>query len=178
MRGARMWPMAIAGVLGATVLANFVILWAARDRNAAVVEPDYYRKAIAWDTTLAQRRVNDTLGWRIEAALLDPDAAGATVCVRIENRDGAPLAGAGVHLEAIHNAAAADPVRAMLVEHAPGWYQGQLPLRHRGLWELRFEVMRGEERFTASLRRDTEAPPPAGFVSGRAAPAPATETGP
>lgn len=165
MRGAKLWPAAIVGVLGVTVLANFVILWAARDRNAAVVEPDYYRKALAWDTTLAQRRVNAALGWRIEAALLDADSNGVTVRVRLRDQAGDPLAGAGVHLEAIHNAAAADPVRTMLVEHARGWYEARLPLRHQGLWELRFEVVRGDQRFTASLRRDTEAPPPEGFAA-------------
>lgn len=155
MQAGKWWPLALAGVLGVTVAANVFLLYAANDRNAAVVEPDYYRKAVAWDSTAAQSAENETLGWRLDAAIL-PLAAdgGGRVQVRVVARDGAPLAGAGVALTAIHNLDAAHRPQAGTVLDADGAGVLELPLRHAGLWELRFRVTHGAAQFTADLRRE------------------------
>ncbi len=153
MNAAKLWPVAIVGVLVVTVAANGVLLLAANDRRAASIEPDYYRKAVAYDSTIAQEHRDAELGWRLDAALA-PARDGATARVQLSDASGAALAGATVRVEAIHNADPGHPVRAELVARSPGEYQGALRLRHRGLWELRFEVTHGAERFTADLRRE------------------------
>jgi len=155
MRPGQWWPLALAAVLGVTVAANVFLLYAANDRNAAVVEPDYYRKAVAWDSTAAQSAENDALGWRLDAAIL-PLAADGTgmVQVRLAREDGTPVTGARVACTAIHNLDAAHRPRAEIVLDASGAGTLELPLRHAGLWELRFSVTHGDERFTASLRRE------------------------
>jgi len=155
MRSGKWWPLAIAGVLGVTVAANVFLLYAANDRNAAVVEPDYYRKAVAWDSTAAQSARSARLGWRVDAAILPLDRAGTgEVHVRVTRPDGAPVAGARVGCTAIHNLDAAQRPYAETVLDADGAGVIVLPLRRAGLWELRFGVTRGAERFTASLRRE------------------------
>lgn len=155
MRSGKWWPLALAAVLGVTVAANVFLLYAANDRNAAAVEPDYYRKAVAWDSTAAQAARSAGLGWRIDAAILPLDARGAGVVqVRIADPDGAPVAGARVTCTAIHNLDAGRRPQAATVLDADGAGTLTLPLRRAGLWELRFMATRGAERFTASLRRD------------------------
>jgi nitrogen fixation protein FixH len=155
MRSGKWWPLALAAVLGVTVAANVFLLYAANDRNAAAVEPDYYRKAVAWDSTAAQAAQSAGLGWRIDAAILPLDPRGAGVVqVRIARPDGAPLAGARVTCSAIHNLDAAHRPQAETVLDGIGEGTLVLPLRRAGLWELRFAVKHGAERFTASLRRD------------------------
>ncbi len=168
MSPARLWPIAIVAVLIVTVAANAVLLYEASDREAAAVEPDYYRRALAWDSTLAQERRNASLGWRLAAELGTPGPEGTPLLVRLADMRGFPVARAEVTVEAIHNRAATQPVRATLrpveqgaegahgAEGADGAYAAALPLAHRGLWELRFVVRRGGERFTASLRREAE----------------------
>jgi nitrogen fixation protein FixH len=154
MRLARLWPVAVAAVLGVTIAVNGLLFWAARDRNAAAVEPDYYRKALRWDSTRAEDRTGAALGWRIEADLGALDPAGATLAVRLADRAGAPLEGAAVEVTAVHNLEALHPVVGRLVPVGPGAYGARLPLRRAGLWELRLEVARGGDRLRVSLRRD------------------------
>ncbi len=156
MKKGAWWPIAAGGVLAATVAANGVLLYQANGRDAAVVEPDYYRRAVRWDSTLAERQRDAALGWRLDAALgaLEPDG-GASLAVRLADRDGRPIEGAAVRVTAISNLDAAHAVRATLAGGPGGAYAARLPLARRGLWELRFDVARGGERFSAALRRDT-----------------------
>jgi nitrogen fixation protein FixH len=157
MNAAKLWPIAIVGVLAVTVAANAVLLYEANDREAATVEPDYYRKAVAWDSTLAQRARDAALGWRIDARLGAIARDGAPLIVRLTDARGLPVAGAAIEVVAIHNIEASRPARAAMRPAPDGAYEARLPLSHAGLWELRFTVTRGAERFTASLRRDTGA---------------------
>jgi nitrogen fixation protein FixH len=157
MRGARLWPLAIAAVLGLTVAANTWIFWEARDRNAAAVEPDYYRKAVAWDSSMADERRSAALGWRAEAELGAVAAAGTALTVRLAGPDGAPLDGATVEVTAIHNLDALHHVDARLAPLGGGAYAARLPLRHVGLWELRLRAVRGADRYRVTLRRDAPA---------------------
>jgi nitrogen fixation protein FixH len=157
MRAARLWPVAIVAVLGLTVAANALVFWAARDRNAAAVEPDYYRKGVRWDSTLAEERQSARLGWRAEAELGGLDPAGAPLTVRLSGPDGAPLDGAAVVDTAIHNLDALHHVTARLEPRGGGTSGVRLPLRHAGLWELRLEAVRGSDRFRVTLRRDAPA---------------------
>jgi nitrogen fixation protein FixH len=142
------------GVLALTVGANVAVFVAARDPHAAAIEPDYYRKAVAWDSTLAEERRSEALGWRLDAQLLDAARDGARLRVRLADRDRRPLEGARVSVEAIHDLEADVRVRGVLAPHEPGVYEARLTLRHAGEWELRFDVRRGADRFATSLRRE------------------------
>jgi len=149
-----MWPVAVIAVLGITVAANAWLLVAAHDPNAAVVEPDYYRRALKWDSTAALAAASARLGWRADAAIGPLDADGrARVAVRLSAPDGRPIAGARVRVTAIHNRDAALHRTALLAERDAA-YAGTLELRHAGLWELRIDASRGADRFVTRLRRD------------------------
>jgi len=151
MKPAVMWPVAIVGVLGVTVAANLVLLYAAGDRNGAVVERDYYRKGLAWDSTLALRARSAALGWRADAAIDPLRDRTARVTVTLAGADGAPVRGAALVVSAIHNTRADRPVTGALQEEAPGRYAGTLALDRPGLWELRLEAVRGADRFETSV---------------------------
>jgi nitrogen fixation protein FixH len=150
--GAR-WPAGVILALAATVAVNLLMLRAATSRDAAVVEPDYYRKALAWDSTLAARRHDAALGWRLEAMLERAGRSGADLVVSLADREGRPLAGAGITVTAIHNAEARRPVAAMRTG-ADGVARARLPLARPGRWELRLEARHAGETFSASLRRE------------------------
>ncbi|HET9951473.1 MAG TPA: FixH family protein [Candidatus Eisenbacteria bacterium] len=153
MKPAALWPVAVVGALVVTVGANIAILVLANDSDKAVVEPNYYEKAVAWDSTMAQGRRNESLGWSIGATLA-PSAVGARLHANLADREGAPLPGALIRVEAIHNADAARRIEGTLRDAGGGAYEADLPLRHAGLWELRFTVERDGALFTLDLRRD------------------------
>jgi nitrogen fixation protein FixH len=154
MKPGALWPIAIVGVLAITVGANVWLLWEARDPNGAVIEPDYYRKAVAWDSLAARQARSDDLRWTADAALGASRGGRAHVRATLADSLGAPVAGARVELEAVHNLDGARHVRSELAESAPGVYEADAALDRAGMWELRLTATRGGDVFLASLRRD------------------------
>jgi len=155
MRASWVWPAAVVVVLAVTIGANIYILIAANDPNAMVVEPDYYRKAVAWDSTLALRERSAELGWTADATLGPLTADGhSRIELTLTDHDGTPLDGARVEVTAIHNREAARRPRQVLDPVGPGRYAATFPLRHIGRWELRVVAVRDTATFTTSLRRE------------------------
>jgi nitrogen fixation protein FixH len=144
------WPAIIV-----TLLGLHVALWlgftyiAVRDPSFAV-EPDSYMRSLQWDVTAAQMRHNRELGWSVE---LETEPAAAIrgdrrFACRIVDRDGKPVGGASVALEAFHHARGNDRQRIQLIEEKEGVYAARPILRKGGTWECRLTVKRGAETFT------------------------------
>ncbi len=147
MKSGAVWPMAIVGVLGLTVIAN-VFLWrAANAPGTNDLEPDYYRRALAWDSTQTARVKSASLGWRAQAAIGLAGAGGEELHVTLTAHDGAPIVGAEVQVLGVHNLDPAHPVHWTLVEQPDGRYAAPVHLPHTGRWELRVNAARGDDRF-------------------------------
>lgn len=154
MKPGAWWPIAIVGVLAVTVGANVALILAARDPNAYVVEPDYYRKAVNWDSTMAQARASVALGWRVDATLGEWTPAGTPLRVRLADSTGAPLSGVRLDVELINNLTPETPVHVAPAEVGAGRYEATAALARPGLWELRLQARRAGAFYTAELRRD------------------------
>jgi nitrogen fixation protein FixH len=148
------WPLGLAALLVGSAAANIaLIVITARDASFAV-EPDYYAKALAWDETMAQARRNEALGWSLGLGIEPAGERGrVTVAARLADRSGAPLDGARVSLEALHNARASRVLTATLEPRGAG-YAAVMPLSRPGLWEFRVRVTRGADVFTAVIEGD------------------------
>jgi hypothetical protein len=122
-----------------------------------VVEPDYYRRALRWDSTAAVAGRSAKLAWSAAAGIgaLDPDGR-ARVTVRLRDHEGQAITDAVVRLTAIHNRDAARRLEAGLTGSGDV-YVATLPLGMAGLWELRLEARRGDDLFVTTLRRDSGA---------------------
>lgn len=158
-RAARFWPAAVIGMLTLNVAGTLVFMWAANDDEANAVEPDYYRKAVAWDSTAAARRRAVDLGWALEATIgpIGSDGA-ADLSVTLRDRAGAAIEGATLAVVAIHNAHARHPLAAAVPAASPGRFESRLPLRWAGRWELRFEITRDGVRVPMSVRTEAVGP--------------------
>jgi nitrogen fixation protein FixH len=148
------WPLAIIGVLAVTVGANLALILAARDPNAYVVEPDYYHKAVNWDSTMAQARASEALRWHVDVALGDWAPAGTPLLVQLADSTGAPLTGVVLKVEFINNLTPEKPVLAAPAELARGRYEARVALARPGLWELRLQARRAGAYYTTDLRRE------------------------
>ena len=155
MKG-RLWPVALVAVLALTVCANVAMWIVAADPNGSTVEPDYYRKALAWDRAQAQGAANRALGWQASARFGKGagTASPSALEVTLVDAAGRPLEDARVGVIAIHNALAATPVALTLARASPGVYAGRAVFPREGQWELRLTVRREQETFTAELHAD------------------------
>jgi nitrogen fixation protein FixH len=143
------------GLLLATLLGTqLTVLHFVLDDPSFALEPDYYRKAVSWDSQRELERQSQALGWHMDlAAQPAPPARGLELRVQLRDAQQGPLAGAAVHVQAFANVRAARVLEAALLETAPGTYTAELPSNVLGLWEFRVEATRGAARFTEVLRQ-------------------------
>ena len=151
MKAARLWPLALVAVLGMTVAANVWLLWAANDEQSRAFEPDYYQKALAWDSTMAEASRSAALGWRVSAWLEAANRPDGRLRVVLADSAGNPINGAAVTATATPIAHADRAATVVLTATAAG-YQAEFPLVYRGLYEIRIEAARGSDRFVTSVR--------------------------
>lgn len=161
MKRGMWWPIGITAVLAITVGANFWVLAVANDDPSFAIEPDYYQKALKWDDEMSQQQRNATLKWQLTPALAPFGQQGAVLTVRLTDSTGAALTGATVTVAALANARANAILDATLAPAPHDSYAVVLPIARAGEWELRFEAVRGAERFTA-VRRVEATPQPRG----------------
>ncbi len=161
------WPLLlIAGMSGIVGVNVWMLVVASGDANGSVVEPDYYRKAVAWDSTMALRAASDSLGWGTELSLSGSPAAGpapggALLELRISDARGAAVSGATVQATLIHNADASRHVEVALKDAGDGRYTGAPVLAHPGLWEVRIDARRGRAHYLETRHTDLVARPSA-----------------
>jgi nitrogen fixation protein FixH len=150
------WPLLVVGLLASGVGSNLYFMGRALSDPSFAVEPDYYAKAVAWDAHQEQARENAELGWSLVLTVGPADLATgrARVVAQLADRDGRPVPGLAVGLEAFHNARAADVVRGSLTETPAHDYAGELAVLRPGLWEFRIAAERGAETFTAVVEQD------------------------
>jgi hypothetical protein len=159
-KGTRWALVPVALLLASTVGVGSMAAIAVRDPGFAL-EKDYYSRAVHWDREQAQQAENQRLRYTLALASV-PVNGGVELVVHVADPDGAPIAGATLRAEAFANARSADRRDLVFAEGARGSYHAVLPVPRPGLWELRFVVTRGPERFSQTVRRDfvaTEAPP-------------------
>lgn len=151
------WPIGITAILVVFVVANLLVMRLANDDPAFAIEPDYYNKAVAFDSTMATERRSAALGWSASATIAQGNA-GPMVTVTLADARQRPIIGASVTIDARFNARANDVLTATLREAEPGQYTAPLAVRHAGQWEVRIIARRGTDRFVASTRAEAPAP--------------------
>ena len=153
MKRGAWWPIGITTVLATTVAANLWVMRIANDDPSFAIEPDYYKKAITWDSTLAQARQDSILGWRLTPHLQIVAATGTIrISATLTDSLGTPISGAVVKVAALPVARASEVHEATLAAGGAGEYEGRLDARREGQWELRFDVRAGSTRFTEVAR--------------------------
>lgn len=149
------WPFLVTLALMFTVGVNVVMLFAAKgDPNGTVVEPDYYRKAVEWDRTMARQQASDALKWSATTTIGASVDALREVRIVLRDSTGSAVSDADVRVTLIHNAEAAKLTEGTLAVQSHGEYAAPLLAPHAGRWEVRVTARRGEERFLATLHAE------------------------
>lgn len=148
----RLWPGIVFVLLGLNACVVAATVYLAKSDRSFAVEPDYYRKGLAWNQTAAQMARNRALGWTTQVQVGAVGALGRHVTVFLRDRDGQPLDGASISVVAFHDARAGQPVDGTCQADDRGGYATSLPIDRAGWWEFRFHVSRASETFTCNTR--------------------------
>jgi hypothetical protein len=152
VNAAHRWPLGLGLVLFLTVVANIVVYRLATRRDALAIEPDYYRQAVAWDSTQAVAARSRALGWRLTASLGGIAGGRAPFAATLRDDAGAPVSGALVRVEVFAVARADERLDTTLAETAPGRYAVALPAVRAEWHEVRLTAGRAGDRFVVRLR--------------------------
>lgn len=173
MTARRAWlgPSVVAGIVIADLIGAGTLIVCSQRDPAFGVEPDYYAKALAWDSTRAALERSARLGWSATITDDGPAEGGARrVVLRLASGDGAPIRGASIGCIAFHNARSTDRVSPAFAERptgAPGEYEAMLSAPRPGAWEFRIAASAGEGRFVRTMAVAIGGPAAAG-ASGEA----------
>ena len=149
------WPWVIGIGLFVGITPNFFLLFFALSDPSFAVEDDYYRKALDWDQTMEQMRVNEALGWSLDLDLervSRPDGS-RKLGLRVLDREGQPLEDCRVSLLYFHNARSGNRFEESISSRG-ALHESVLSMRRPGVWEMRFRVERGDEVFTETVTRE------------------------
>jgi hypothetical protein len=151
------WPWLIGALLVATVAGQGVMLYAAASDDTMSIEPDYYKKAVAWDSTAALDSVSALLHWKADVKISGAGVSGGDLVVILTDAAGDRVADAHVKVIAIHNLDGKRHIEAVLDQSADGRYSAHMPLDHAGLWEVRVQAERGADHFRTTTRAEAPA---------------------
>ncbi len=123
------WIIAIAGLLGANVVAMVVLAVVANHGTSQVI-PDYYARAAHYDDELARSTVSHALGWHVDVAI-----AGGAIDATVRDATGQLIDGAQVRITGYQRAHASDAVDVALSAAAAGHYGGTVRAQ-RGWYDV------------------------------------------
>ena len=161
----RFWPAGIFVLLGMNFVVVGITVYAAVTTRTPV-ERDYYQRALHFDDNAQQRRMNQSLGWRLEATLrarapepsvlpqppreppnsdadstpslskVPSSASTPTLHTMLTDSEGKPIRSAQIGVEAVYESDPGVRFEGELVEVAPGEYAAAIPIDRSGLWRM------------------------------------------
>lgn len=144
------WPGFVVGLLGMSVTMVTITVIAAVGDPSFAVEADYHERAMQWDEHVAQQARNEALGWGVTVSTgTEPESGRPTLIVRMHDRHGEPIDGAGLTGSCFHFARADHVQELMFVaQDELGVYAAQAMLNKAGSWDLQLRAEADGEVFT------------------------------
>ena len=147
------WVFGLVAILAVALLKNVHIIWDASHHNVRMLDDNYsvksHKEEAKWVQQQAERT---TLGWQVKLhspqqlqndSMATPDTArfvlvGSPVVMRFDlnDRDGKPLQGAQVEINAQWPGDKSFDFTSVLHEDSPGHYSGSMPFPRAGNWDL------------------------------------------
>ncbi|MBS0187439.1 MAG: FixH family protein [Planctomycetes bacterium] len=149
-RGAWKWPALIIGlILTNATIVGVTVYFATSDRTVTV-EPDYYAKALAYDSVIQQRETNRKLGWAASPFFkVGDDGQTLELHLTLTDAAGKAVTDANVSALVFANLAPRDRQSVKLTPGiAPGEYIARVRPTATGQWRAEFTVSKGSTTFT------------------------------
>ena len=149
------WPLVIVLLLLSNVAIAVGTLIVANQKGGVQVVPDYYAKAVAWDSLTTIQNDAAALGW---AVTLKADRSSSTVTTSIVDRDGIPLSNLAA-VVSVSRPQAARPIGTFELKatESAGVYLGSLiPYGGHGLYDFSITATKDELFFVDTARLDVK----------------------
>lgn len=149
-RSAWFWPALVISLLTGQIVLVLVMAYLAVSDHSFAVEPDYYRKALQWNSEIAQQQANRRLGWTLHVEVseqADLLQQREVRCV-IHDPAGKPVEGADVEIVAFSHVRGNDRQELILTALEAGRYGATVRMTQGGLWEFRITARRGADLMT------------------------------
>ncbi len=147
------WPLVIVLLLLSNIAIAVGTLVAANLRGGVQVVPDYYSKAVAWDSLATVQYASNQLGWMAE---VEADRPAETVSVFINDSASLPVEGLAVALT-LSRPQKSLPIGSFELKPSekPGEYRGSM-IRFNGvgLYDLSITAAQGDNLFVDVIRLD------------------------
>ncbi|TNE46737.1 MAG: hypothetical protein EP343_22440, partial [Deltaproteobacteria bacterium] len=133
-RKGKIWPWLLVSLLSFGCGMNIYMVIVAVNDPSFAIEKNYYKKALNWDQTMAQRSMNAKLKWRIELKtepLLVDKKARLRLHAKVLDRSGKLIPGAHVSAEVFHNARSNQRARLDLTRRSTNVHQGEVAFHRR-----------------------------------------------
>jgi nitrogen fixation protein FixH len=149
-RSGRWWPMLIVSLLGMNASIVGVTVYFAFSDKSAATEPDYYAKALDFDSTIRQREASARLGWTAAPMLrATKDGKSMELAITLVDREDRPVTGATVSAIAFASARSGQrqAISLVAVDSLSGVYAAPLGIDRSGRWNIRITATRGGDTF-------------------------------
>lgn len=139
------WPLLIISLLGISIGASLITVFAARSDGGAQIVDNYYEKAVRWDSTQASQAASDALQWTTTLHLEPASSSGLRLLeLTIRDSTDAPVTGlrGTVRLFRTDQARPTATIPLSPADDAPGVYRQHVPLSNPGLWDIQVRAAR------------------------------------
>ena len=129
-------PWVFVGAFAVVIAANGALIAFSLASFSGVSTEDAYRRGLAFNQVIAEKRAADALGWRLDGRL----DAGGWLEATLSDGDGAGLAGAEVVARLLRPTQAGHDIDVALAPLGGGRYGAIVALPLAGQWELRLRA--------------------------------------
>jgi nitrogen fixation protein FixH len=138
-------------LLGMSVTIGGISVYFATNDPSFAVEEDYYQKGLEWDQTMAQKRVNNELGWKVRPSVVE-----GQLQVKVTDANDLPVGGGQLEYVVFHNARAGIKLKGEAVDSSElaGVYTADLDFDRAGTWVVRYRIQRGEDLYVSETRME------------------------
>jgi nitrogen fixation protein FixH len=150
------WPFAIVGLLVTNAALAFFALYMSRSDGGAQVVPDYYQRAVAWDSVASIRNQTRQTGWHLR--VIDASSADSLI-LQVTDVDGTPVEGISgtITVTRPHLTTSIATVEVVAVP-GQGIIVAPVRLTGRGLFDAEADLTDGRTRFRPIIRFDRQHP--------------------
>jgi nitrogen fixation protein FixH len=152
------WALVPVVLLGGLVVTMLGFVHLALSDPGFAVRDRYYSKALSWDEQIAGDRRSAELGWRAELETVRVADGATELALAIRDREGKPVRGARIDVNAFSVARSRRIVRSTFTERTDGGYGARLAMDRGGRWEFAIDATQGPNRFSIVIRRDMAEP--------------------
>ena len=142
-------PWLFVGGFAVVVAVNVTMICFAIGSFSGLYTPKPRDRGLHYNTIVAEQRVRDELGWRVDALWR---AETGRLELAVFEASGRPLAGARASAELIRPVEKRRPLGVALDDLGEGRFAGHVDLPARGNWDLDIAIERGGNRYAVTRR--------------------------